>query len=366
MKMKMRILSATLAAVVTSSALVGCAQQTPPPATNTTPVTETPTTETPTTETPPVASTNSGSQRTGIGVVTGVGSSKSATAEAAGSAQIDSTIAVVTVDADGKITHCIIDATQTKVPVASNGDVTKDGLILKSKSELQDDYGMRARSGIGKEWFEQTEALAEHVIGKTLAEVAAIALDDSGKPTDADLATHVTISSDSYIEAVQKAIQNAVAGTEANGAIKTGAGVTTTAESSSSASRVQVDTYIAAVTLDADGKIVNCSIDVAQTRVPVSATGELTTDVNLKTKHELKDEYNMRGNSGISKEWFEQADTFAQYVIGKTLAEVKAIPMDTIDDGAHWFPDVPELATTVTIGVSDYLEVIEKAINNAK
>ena len=33
----------------------------------------------------------------------------------------------------------------------------------------------------------------------------------------------------------------------------------------------------------------------------------------------------MRGNSGIGKEWNEQANAFAEYIVGKTVDEVKGI-----------------------------------------
>jgi hypothetical protein len=40
----------------------------------------------------------------------------------------------------------------------------------------------------------------------------------------------------------------------------------------------------------------------------------------------LGDGYGMRSASKIGKEWNEQANAFAAYVIGKTVDEVKALP----------------------------------------
>ena len=53
---------------------------------------------------------------------------------------------------------------------------------------------MGAVSSIGKEWNEQAAAFAAYVTGKTLDEVAGIAVDEATKPAEADLASSVTIS----------------------------------------------------------------------------------------------------------------------------------------------------------------------------
>ena len=46
----------------------------------------------------------------------------------------------------------------------------------------------------GKEWNEQAAAFAAYVTGKTLDQVASIAVDEATKPADVDLASSVTIS----------------------------------------------------------------------------------------------------------------------------------------------------------------------------
>ena len=53
---------------------------------------------------------------------------------------------------------------------------------------------MGAVSCIGKECNEQAAAFAAYVSGKTLDEVAGIAVDEATKPAEADLASSVTIS----------------------------------------------------------------------------------------------------------------------------------------------------------------------------
>ena len=83
--------------------------------------------------------------------------SKSATAEADGSAAADITFAVVTVDGDD-VTSCKVDQLGATMPVKADG--TLGDASTKTKKELGFDYGMVKynASPIGKEWFEQAEA----------------------------------------------------------------------------------------------------------------------------------------------------------------------------------------------------------------
>ncbi|MHB8963941.1 MAG: hypothetical protein ACYC5K_12405 [Saccharofermentanales bacterium] len=125
----------------------------------------------------------------------------------------------------------------------------------------------------------------------------------------------------------------------------------------------QADVVIAAVTVDKDGKILKVSIDTAQVKIPFDATGTVTADLTaeLKTKKELGDAYGMKGNSGIQKEWYEQIASLEAWMIGKTVAEVKAIELNADGDVTE-----ADLVSSVTISVGDYLKVVEEAVNNAK
>ena len=66
--------------------------------------------------------------------------------------------------------------------------------------------------------------------------------------------------------------------------------------------------------------------------------------------------------SPIGKEWNEQADAFADYVVGKTAAEVEAIGVT----GEHNAPDVADLAASCTMNVVDIKAAIVEACNNAQ
>ena len=136
-----------------------------------------------------------------------VGSSVSATAEKAGTAQLDANIAVVTVK-DGVISSCIIDAVQAKISFDTAGAITTDlTAAVATKNELGENYGMKAWGGAAYEWNEQAASFAAYVTGKTAAEVAGIAVTETTKPADGtDLAASVTISIGDFQTLIAKAL----------------------------------------------------------------------------------------------------------------------------------------------------------------
>lgn len=132
-----------------------------------------------------------------------VGSSKNATAEKAGVAQLDIT-AMALNEKDGVITACAIDAVQAKVSFDTTGKISTDlKAPIKTKNQLGRDYGM-VNAGSKYEWNEQAASFAKYVTGKTAQQVADIAVTE-GKPTDADLAATVTIAIGDFQTLVAKA-----------------------------------------------------------------------------------------------------------------------------------------------------------------
>lgn len=120
--------------------------------------------------------------------------------------QYDSNYAAVTVDAEGKITSTLIDASQAKCSMA-DGKFTVAAGEFKSKKELKEDYNMKAvsaASGIGKEWYEQAKAYEDWAKGKTAAEIKA-AVGTDGYSSDADLKAGCTIIVTAIAETVAQA-----------------------------------------------------------------------------------------------------------------------------------------------------------------
>lgn len=306
--------------------------------------------------------------KTGLAVVTSATSSKDATEDKDGAAQVDSTAVAVLVDSKGVITNCVIDVIQTKFNFSAAGEITTDlGTTFVSKKELGDNYNMKGSSPIGKEWYEQAEALEKYVTGKTLDQVKGIAVED-GYATDEDLTSSVTINIASIISAIEKAVNNAE-DLGAKAGDKLGLGLISGAQASSTKNAsaeedgaVTAYTHYGAITLDKKGKITSSIIDASQTKVTFNAEGKLTSELTgpFKTKLELGNDYGMKGASAIGKEWFEQSEAFCNYMKGKTVADITGL---ALDNGTATDED---LVGSVTITISDFLTVVEKAGATAK
>ena len=318
--------------------------------------------ETPTVPTSTPAEGSEGAVKTGLSLITSVGSSTSASAEGDGLAQADITLVAVTVGEDGVIDDCVIDAIQSKVNFDTSGQLLSDLTApVGSKNELGTDYGMVVASSIGKEWNEQAQALADYVVGKTIEQVTGIAVTEDGKAADADLASSVTMSIGGYLEGIQQAVANA----QYLGASKGDTLVLTSTTSLSDSKNASADedglaqayATVGAITMNGD-TITSMVIDAVQANVNFDVSGQITTDLSLPqaSKNQLGDDYGMRVASSIGKEWYEQAASFAAYVTGKTPAEVSGIAVT--EDGKAADAD---LAASVTVSIGDFQTLVDKA-----
>ncbi|QNO16509.1 hypothetical protein HYG86_17890 [Alkalicella caledoniensis] len=318
--------------------------------------------EEPTPGTDPVE--NNETVKVGLGSVSTLAKSRDAEGETTAQAQVDTTIAAASFDSEGRVLTVAIDVAQARVAYDDEMQITTDtSAEVKSKLQLGDAYNMKPRSEIGKEWYEQMAELEAWMIGKTVAEIKAMDLEDN-RPADADLTSSVTITVDTYIAALEKAYANAV---EVENVDKVGLGVTISIAKSRSASeentaQAQVDSTFSATAVDADGKVVATFIDVAQVRVAFDEDGAVTNDraAELKTKYELGDAYNMKPRSEIGKEWDEQMAELEAWMIGKTISEIKG--MDLEDNR----PADADLTSSVTITVDTYILAVDRAVANGK
>ena len=146
--------------------------------------------------------------------------------------------------------------------------------------------------------------------------------------------------------------------------VKFGAGVYVSAPSATDATEDKdgtgkADVTVAAVTVDQDGKIVACALDTASNSVSYTADGKAVAAGEFQTKYEIGANYNMVAYGGAAKEWFEQADAFEAVVVGKTLAEVKAL----VAEGDKGNDEV--ISAGCTIMIAEFVGAIEKAYNAA-
>lgn len=142
----------------------------------------------------------------GLGIIVSIDSSRDATDTAPAMAQVDTIMAATAFDKDGNIAGTVLDTAQARIPYDAEGKVATDkNDAVKTKKELKEDYGMRDRSDIGKEWYEQVEAFEEWMTGKPINDVVMLNVTDRGNPDIPELTSSVTITVTELIQAVQEA-----------------------------------------------------------------------------------------------------------------------------------------------------------------
>ena len=151
------------------------------------------------------------------------------------------------------------------------------------------------------------------------------------------------------------------------GAVKTGLAVVTsiaiTDPAEDAPGKASYDVTYAAVNVDDNGVITACKFDSLGADVAFAADGTIETvdaDVEVLTKHELGDAYGM-GTFAPAGEWYVQANALADYVVGKTVEELK----NGAIDASGYAVDV-DLKSSATMNLFGYVAAIEKAVANAK
>ncbi|MCL2192374.1 MAG: hypothetical protein FWB78_03125 [Treponema sp.] len=306
-----------------------------------------------------------GQIRTGLGVVSSVSASRSATGNNDGLAQVDSTLVAITLDENGVITRASFDAAQTRVGFNAQGQITTDlAAPVRTKVELGNAYGMHRVSGIGREYHEQAAALETWAIGRTPARFLSMAL-NGGRPAEADLTASVTVNVSGFLTAMELAADNTRGG-YAYGNHRTGLGVVTEVDASRNAAanqagRARVTSYYAVLTLNERGVIIAAWIDSTQFDVEFDATGTLLPlPTALPTRYEMGDAYGLRRASHIGREWNEQMREFTRWMVGKTPTEVVGM---SLNEG---HPAGADLTASVTINVLPVLAAVSRAAENAR
>ncbi len=314
--------------------------------------------------------TTAASYKLGMGVSVSTASSK------AGTAQVDATVATVVLDAEGKIVAADMDVAQTKMDITDGVANTAD-IDFRTKKEKKEDYGMLVASGIQKEWYEQAEAFCAYVIGKTPADIAAIETteNDHGYKVAADetLYAGCTMDITAFVDAFTKACNDQYAKEFTADEFKLGLTAITTADASTASATADANgtanmyTEFAAVVVDKDGKILADLIDTIQPKIAFDTKGEIVEATFNGTKKELRNDYNMVTYGGAIAEWFEQATTFENYIVGKTADEVNAIATVTNAEGYQVATEADaDLVAGCTMAINGYQESVTKAIANAK
>ncbi len=287
--------------------------------------------------------------KAGLGVVT-----NEVAKDYNGNFQINTTFAVVGLDKDGKIVDVAVD-------VAQSSPDAKDP-VTQSKKDLKEKYGMKGTSNQmgkiegGAEWYEQIAKFEEYCKGKTADEVAKIETEKNAEGNLApkagtDLAAGCTMAVNDFQAAIAKAVENAV-DVQAE---SVNVGYVMSLGKDFQSQKGQLNTTIAMVAKDKDGKIAAADLDVAQ----IAATEKADT----RTKTDKKEDYGMKGASSISKEWYEQMAGFEATVKGMTADEVAKIETVKKDEHHKAMPkEGSDLATKCTMDISEFQQAIANAM----
>lgn len=140
---------------------------------------------------------------------------------------------------------------------------------------------------------------------------------------------------------------------------KTGLGVIT--EASEEDRTGSIELVAAAVLLDGDGKISGVKLDELETTFSAGGDGAVNLPKDYRTKRQKGDDYPLAAASSLKKGWAEQADAFADYLVGKTPEEVSMLKLDNDGRGTD-----ADLLSGCTIAVDRYRDAISKACSSAK
>ncbi len=115
----------------------------------------------------PNVTNNNYNYKTGLATYTHTNNTYGTTEDKNGQSSVSTTIVAAVFDDKGKIIDIKIDEVESKTGFDNKGRlVGYTGNEVVSKKELGDSYGMKAVSGIGKEWYQQIETLEKWLVGK--------------------------------------------------------------------------------------------------------------------------------------------------------------------------------------------------------
>ena len=278
-----------------------------------------------------------------------------------GMVEYDVTVAAVTVDENGVILSCRLDSIGATLNFEGGVISTDLTAPILSKNELGDRYGMKDKSAIGAEWYQQAQALADFAVGKTVEQLRSGAVDETGHAADADLASSASIYLGGYVAAIEGAVANAKPlGAQAGDELRLAAiasfgdSINPTEEAAGTA---QLNVDVVALTMNGE-TITSCQIDSIQAKVFFNTEGVVTSELTApQSKNQLGDAYNMVAYGNATFEWYQQAENFSAYVTGKTAADVAGIAIAETTKPAEG----TDLAATVTISIIGFQNLIAKA-----
>ena len=121
---------------------------------------------------------------------------------------------------------------------------------------------------------------------------------------------------------------------------------------------VTMKTTVAAVLVGDNGRICACQLDEMDATATLEE-GKVVLSADTRSNSEKLYEYGLASSSPIGREWFEQAASFGDYVIGLTADEVASLPLS---DGKV---QDTVLSGRCQLDVTDFVEAITQAARSA-
>lgn len=255
----------------------------------------------------------------------GLGSIHTLTMKDTSNAVLKTTAAAVVLDKNGKIIDCVLDEIAFTVPLKDG--VAQEVADLTTKREKGDSYIPTAEEVGGSatttdSWEDQVEDFCDFVEGKTHSELSGLATTD-GK---SDQIEGCDLIITDFIQAVVRASEEAKpasvgAGNDLELAL-------TAHKAETTADKPQYDIELAAVTLDEGERLTGCMTDTLQAKLTIAEGIFSSMSGGLESKRQMGDGYGMKAASAIKREWYEQADAFDTYAVGKTASELSSTKLD--------------------------------------
>ncbi len=177
--------------------------------------------------------------KTGVGMALSLQGTRGATADSPARTQAEVTVCAATFAQDGTILDIMFDVMEPTVNFDAQGALQTDlAAAIQTKRQLGSSYGLKSASAIGKEWYEQADALQQWMTGQKAEEVLGMktkTVNDSKYADETDLTSSVTIAVGQFLQALQSAYDNARSvGTMAGGGQSAGQSSEQAAQSSGS------------------------------------------------------------------------------------------------------------------------------------
>ena len=280
----------------------------------------------------------------------GLGSVNTLTMKDMSNAMLKATVAAVVLDKNGRIADCELD--EIAFTVTLKDGVAQQVADLTSKREKGDSYIPTAEETGGEgagtvSWEDQVENFCDFAEGKTANDLSGLATTD-GK---SDQIEGCDLIITDFIQTVVRACEEAKpASIEAGNDLEL---ALTAVKEEGSADEPKFDIELAAVTLDEGERITGCMTDTLQVKLTMAEGIFSTVSGGIETKRQMGDGYGMKAASAIKREWYEQADAFDTFAVGKTAAELAATKLNA--EGKT------DAVTGCTVAVSDVLKNAVKA-----